>query len=247
MRPGDRGAGIEELRDPVGVLGLVVVPLAAGQDFAGDRGLRLVVAEHAHLDLPSQHAALDQDLPVVGEGGRDGGLEGALGRHLRDAHARAEVGGLDETGIAELVRDPPPPGARRAAPLVVPHDEVRDDREVVRPEHGLHRRLVHPDGRGQDAGAHVGDVGQLEETLERAVLAVRPVDEREHDVQVGAAPAGSPPAVATRASAWPDPGPGGGTPGGSASGTPAASARARSGSPPTSHWPSLAMPIGITS
>ena len=49
-------------------------------------------------------------------------------------------------------------------------------------EQRLHHRLVHADGRPEHAGADVGHVGQLEQALHRAVLAVRPVQHREDHV-----------------------------------------------------------------
>ena len=48
---------------------------------------------------------------------------------------------------------------------------------------GLHDRLVHADRRGEHAGADVGQVGQLEQPLDGAVLAVRAVQDREDDVE----------------------------------------------------------------
>src|SRR5262245_33824992 len=52
-------SGDEDLRDAVGILGLVVVPLAPRQDLSRHRGLRGVVAEDAHLDFAPRDAALD--------------------------------------------------------------------------------------------------------------------------------------------------------------------------------------------
>src|SRR5262249_28487114 len=60
--------GDQELGDPLGVLRLVVVPLLAREDLARHGGLRMLVAEDAHLDLAARDPALDQELPVVGEG-----------------------------------------------------------------------------------------------------------------------------------------------------------------------------------
>jgi hypothetical protein len=40
---------------------------------------------------------------------------------------------------------------------------------------GLEEILVHADGRGGHPGPHIGDAGELEEALDRAVLAERTV------------------------------------------------------------------------
>ena len=45
----------------------------------------------------------------------------------------------------------------------------------------LGRQLVHGQRRTQHPGTHIGDVGQLQEALHRAVLAQRAVKEREND------------------------------------------------------------------
>src|SRR6266540_1475532 len=98
--PGDVGGqrcGHLEGRVASPVLRLVVVPLAGIADLAGDRGLRVIVAEHGDLDLAPLHGPLDEETAIVrgGQGEGGGQLLGPL--DLADAHARAEVRGLDET------------------------------------------------------------------------------------------------------------------------------------------------------
>ncbi len=51
-------------------------------------------------------------------------------------------------------------------------------------ERALHHHLVHRDRRADDARPHVRQVGQLEQALHGAVLAVGAVQQREHDVDV---------------------------------------------------------------
>ncbi len=51
-------------------------------------------------------------------------------------------------------------------------------------ERALHHDLVHRDRRTEDPGPDVREVGELEETLHRAVLPVGTVQQREHDVDV---------------------------------------------------------------
>ena len=54
--------------------------------------------------------------------------------------------------------------------------------EPVCGEDGLRDGLVHPECRAEHSGTNVGHVGELEEALHRAVFAVRPVEDREDDV-----------------------------------------------------------------
>src|SRR5262249_39106803 len=61
----------DDLGDAVRVLRLVVVPFLAGTNLARHRGFRVVVPQHADLDLPGSDSALHQDLAIVGEGDRD--------------------------------------------------------------------------------------------------------------------------------------------------------------------------------
>ena len=78
--------------------------------------------------------------------------------------------------------------SRRGArvPVVRRGRRVGADRQAVRGEDDLHHPLVHADRGGEHAGADVGDVGQLEQPLDRAVLAVGAVQHREDDVEVQA-------------------------------------------------------------
>ena len=43
-------------------------------------------------------------------------------------------------------------------------------------------QFIHGNSRSQDAAAHIGDPGQFQKPLDRAVLAVQPVKDREHDI-----------------------------------------------------------------
>src|SRR2546425_1242747 len=100
--------------------------------------------------------------------------------------------------VVELARDAP----GRPPPFVAGHHEVLDDGQAVGLEHCFHRRLVHPDRGGEHARADVGQVGELEEALDRAVLPVRAVEHDDDDVEVahlgGEAPGGLGPGEARR-------------------------------------------------
>ena len=73
------------------------------------------------------------------------------------------------------------PGAV-ACPFRPDQRDVGRDRQAVGGEQLLHHHLVHADGRPEHAGADVGHVGQLQQALHRAVLAVRAVQHRKDDV-----------------------------------------------------------------
>ena len=56
------------------------------------------------------------------------------------------------------------------------------DRQPASREQNLHDRLVHARRRGQHAGADIRNVREFEQALHGAVLAVRPMQDREHHV-----------------------------------------------------------------
>ena len=75
-----------------------------------------------------------------------------------------------------------PSGSR--SQLAREHHAERADGQAVAREHQLHHVLVHADRGREHPGAHVPDVGQLEQALQRAVLAERAVQQREDDVDL---------------------------------------------------------------
>ncbi len=102
---------------------------------------------------------------------------------LGDADARAKVGRLDEQRIGQLRLDRADDVRLVGLPRVPPDDDPVGHAQAARPEQDLHDRLVHADGGGQHAAPHVGDVGELEQSLNGAVLAVRAVQHGEDHVQ----------------------------------------------------------------
>ena len=89
--------------------------------------------------------------------------------------------GLDEHRECRAPRARP---ARRGvgAVALAAHAAVAHLRDAARGHQVLEEHLVHAHRRGGHAGAHVGDVERLEHPLHRAVLAERPVQHREGDV-----------------------------------------------------------------
>ncbi len=114
----------------------------------------------------------------------DGVLQLGAVMGLGDAHAGTGVGGLDEDGPAEFgdgtVADAFEVGldlpAVRGQPLGV------GDAGGV--EQGVGYRLIHADRACQHAAAHVGDAGQLQQTLHGAVLTPQAVERRDDHVHV---------------------------------------------------------------
>ena len=93
-----------------GVLGVVVVELAVGDDLADDGGIGRVVAEDgdfelAGFDAGAAYALLDDELAV--EAGGEVHCGGQLGAvvDFADADGAAEVGGLYEERVAEGLFD----------------------------------------------------------------------------------------------------------------------------------------------
>jgi hypothetical protein len=85
--------------------------------------------------------------------------------------------------------------------LVIPTDEpsraglpqrhVAGDGNAAVAQDGLTEVLVHADGGGGDARPDVGHARELEQALHRPVLAERPVQDRQHDVDLAERPRGS--------------------------------------------------------
>ncbi len=109
-------------------------------------------------------------------------------------------------------------------------------RHAVGGEHLLGHRLVHRQRRAEHAGADVGDVGELEEALHRAVLAHRAVEQGQDDGRLGGYD------LERRLAATTD-GPVGSSFAGSAAGPASSACAAPSAS---AHSPSVEMPIGVT-
>ena len=93
--------------------------------------------------------------------------------------------GLTKSGYCERLLDE----SRRAlwvgAPLAAQQRDVGCLRQAGGGEEPLHRVLVHRGGGAEHAGADVGDVGQLKQALDGAVLAEGAVQHGEDNVQRG--------------------------------------------------------------
>ncbi len=74
-------------------------------------------------------------------------------------------------------------GLRLQAQALAQHHPVRQHGQAGGPQQTLHEGFVHPHGRSRDACPHVGQAGHLQQALNRAVLPVGAVEDREDHVQ----------------------------------------------------------------
>lgn len=89
-----------------GVFGLVVVPVGVKADLPQHRGRHLAIAEHGAFQLPGLHALLHHQAGVVAGRFAQARQQGVAINGLADAHRGAQVGRLNEAGIAELGLQP---------------------------------------------------------------------------------------------------------------------------------------------
>ena len=104
-----------------------------------------------------------------------------------DADARPEIGGFDEERVRQGGRDLVEHRLALLLPAGAGEPAVVDDGQVLGAEGGLHDDLVHADGRADDAGPCIGNVGHLEEALEGAVLAEGAMDAGQQTVELDGA------------------------------------------------------------
>lgn len=107
------------------------------------------------------------------------------GLGLADADRGTQVGGLDEDRQTQLFLDAGGDGFRLFLPVLAQEDQEGHLRNTGRLPDRLHQSFVHTHRRTGHAGAHVGDVGHFQQTLQGAVFAVSSVDDREDDVHRG--------------------------------------------------------------
>ena len=119
----------------------------------------------------------------MGPGGLDRRRQVGRIADASDADAGTRAGRLDEHRQPE--RGQPRQDAVGIGPPLGSRDQlVGADLEPGGEQHRLHVPLVHGRRRGEHPGTHVRDAGELEQPLDRPVLAPRPVQHREHDVDV---------------------------------------------------------------
>ena len=185
---GVRSAGMRERRAVlVDVLGRVRVEAVRviDDDLAGDRGDRIVVAEHGALDLARPVDAALDDAPWcrTRRRGRSPRRAPRALRARRTPTDEPRFAGLTNSGIAERLAALERPRARSrshvGARAASRHGTIG---MLGGGEEALHHVLVHAHGGAEHARADVGHARELEQALHRAVLAHRAVQHREDDV-----------------------------------------------------------------
>ena len=167
---------------------VVELVLAADPDLGRHAGLRAcrpapASTPHSTSRAPSA-AASTSTFGSCRQRLLDGRVELGGVVRLGDADARAAAGGLHEQREAERRRRGrgTPSGSRSHSRAVTVTDGITGSPAAC--EHDLHVGLVHADRGGEHAGADVADAGHLEHPLDGAVLAPRPVQQREDDVDL---------------------------------------------------------------
>ena len=172
-------------RSVIDVLGFVIVELARRDDLAWHRGLRRVVAEHGAFDFAGVgDRRFDDNLSIEAAGEIHRIDQSGAALRLGDADARSQVCWFDEHRIAERLLQVGRDVVALALPVVPENRSVGANRESRGCENDFHDHLIHADGGRQHAGADIRHVGKLQQTLNRAVFAVRSVQDREDHVEI---------------------------------------------------------------
>ena len=130
--------------------------------------------ENRASHLAARNHPLKQNLRIVSAGLADGWEEIFRALHAIHAEGRARTRGLDEHGIADVLRH---------------HCIMRVKDEEFRSLHAcaarreIRQRLVHAHGRGRHPAAYIGDARKLQQPLHRAVFSKFSVQHRQHHIQ----------------------------------------------------------------
>ena len=135
--------------------------------------IRLAVAEHADFDLDPVEELLHEHLVVVAECQRTASASSPSSWAFEIPTDEPSRAGLTNTGNPNGFSTGSSP-ARSAM--------CRATGKPAVAQHLLEEVLVHAESRSRDAGADVRDTGELEQSLDGAVLPERAVEDRQHDV-----------------------------------------------------------------
>ena len=174
--------GDQELRAFLEIFRGVVVEFAVRDDFAGDRRLRIVIAEDGDFDFAGGNGFLDQNLhcELASQVQRRGELLARV--DFAHTHRRTERGWLYKYGVTEFQFDGALSCFRASLPIVAIDGNPRHDGDFRDLKQTLGDILVHADGRAEDTGAHEGQSSEIEQALNRSVFAERAVHHGEDDV-----------------------------------------------------------------
>ena len=169
-----------------------LVFVCVGEDVGGVQRLLahrgpglLVVAQHGAVDLPQVgHRPLGQHGLAVEEGVLQPFQQSSPVPALVDAHAAAQVIGLDDRRIANLLLDAVGGGLRTGKIRAAPHLDAGDTGHPVHPEQGLGGPFVHADGAGRHIRPGIGQAQPLKVRLHDAVFAAGAVKDGQRHIQL---------------------------------------------------------------
>src|SRR6516225_7395913 len=104
--------------------------------------------------------------------------------HLADSHRRAQIRRFYEQRVLQGTLDMPSNFPWLAAPPATQHCDVLYDRQSGITEEPLHDVLVHASGRAKHPCTDVRNVSELQQSLDRPVLAKRAMKHRKNNVDV---------------------------------------------------------------
>ena len=128
---------------------------------------------------------LNHNAPVVAGGLIQTGFQFLAVVAFANAHAGAEIGRFGEDRVNQNGLDLLDDFVRPFAPIATLHQQPGQHGQAIGYHYMLEDRFVHAHRRTNHTSAHVGQVGQLQQTLYRAILAIWPVQHRENNVELG--------------------------------------------------------------
>ena len=188
--------GNHRLGYTVFILVVIGIKLCAGQNLAGAGGahfLRVIrVANGGTFHFLPINKLFKHHFVIFPQGGVNGGVQLFTVVGLGDAHAGTRIGRFDKDRVGQAVFHAGQQGAALgfrfgsdgAAPVAVGH--------MIGVHDGIGNGFVHAGSGCQNAAAHIGDGSQLQQALNRAVLAVFAVQDggdhihRQQFIAVGA-------------------------------------------------------------
>ena len=130
------------------------------------------------------HADLDEDPAVIRRGHVERALQLFAVLRAGNADGRTERRRFDERRVLDLLLDALDDGLTLLLELLAGEPYKIQHREASAAQNLLHRDLIHADGRAQHAGGRIRDVRHLQQTLNRAILAVPAVEHGDHAVDM---------------------------------------------------------------
>ncbi len=146
----------------INILGRVIIELAARNDLTGYGGARLLIPQHAHLDLARRRdSPFHQDPPIISRRLADARSKLIAIVTLRNTHAGPQIRRLCKDRVAQPRLDLIHKQLGLDLPTAPGRPDVVGDWKTMGPHHILKRDLVHRQGRAQDPCPHVRDARQL--------------------------------------------------------------------------------------